>query len=166
MPTKSIMMKTKTAIWIGVLVVLVVIQFFQPPKRTADEDAPNDIAAKYDVPMNTLMNLYDGCYNCHSDFTKYPWYYQVQPIGWWMAHHISEARRHLNFSQFGTYTAVQARKKFHAIHKVMVSRSMPLKSYLLMHEEAHLTPGQYQNVADWAQKMENSMDSATAGSRD
>lgn len=158
-------MKRKTGIWIGVVVVLVAIQFFRPPMRTSDADAPNDIAAKYDVPMNTLMNLYDGCYNCHSDFTKYPWYYRVQPVGWWMAHHISEARRHLNFSQFGTYTPAQAQKKFHAIHKVMVGRTMPLKSYLLMHEEAHLTPGQYQNVADWAQKMENGLDSAT-GSHD
>ena len=153
-------MKRRTRIWAGVLVILIVIQFFPPKKNSTEAEAPNDIANKYDVPMNTLMNLYDGCYNCHSNYTKYPWYFKVQPVGWWMSHHIAKAKRHLNFSEFATYTPEQTRKKFHEINKVMKNRSMPLKSYLLMHEEAHLTPGQYQNVADWALKMQHGLDSS------
>lgn len=152
-------MKRKTRIWTGVLVILVVIQFFPPKKNTTEKDPTDDIATKYDVPMNTLMNLYDGCYNCHSNYTKYPWYDRIQPVGWWMAHHITDAKRHLNFSEFASYTPDQARKKFHEINKVMTKRSMPLKSYLLMHEEAHLTPEQYKNVADWALKMQQRLDS-------
>lgn len=147
-------MGKRTKIIIGLLIILAVIQVFRPSKNFTGADAPNDIAVKYDVPMNVLMNLYDGCYNCHSNYTKYPWYFNVQPVGWWMSHHISKARRHLNFSEFATYTPKQAAKKFHEIYKVMDARSMPIKSYLWMHEEAHLTPEQYHVVAAWAKKMQ------------
>lgn len=160
-------MKRKTRIWTGVLIIVIAIQFFQPGKNTTEAEATADIATKYDVPMNTLMNLYDGCYNCHSNYTKYPWYVKVQPVGWWMTHHINDAKRHLNFSEFANYTPKQARKKFHEINKVMTKHSMPLESYLLMHEESRLTPDQYKNVADWALKMQQQLDSTgTAVMRD
>lgn len=147
-------MKSWLKIIIIIIIVIGVMQFFRPQKNFTTADAPNDIAAKYDVPMGVLMNLYDGCYNCHSNYTKYPWYYNIQPVGWWMAHHINDAKRHINFSEFATYPPQQAAKKFKEIKREMDERGMPLKSYLLMHKEAHLTPEQYKNVSDWAQKME------------
>lgn len=150
--------------WLKVLIIVVVIfgviQFFRPQKNFTKADPVNDIANKYDVPMNTLMILYDGCYNCHSNYTKYPWYFNVQPVGWWMAHHINKAKRHLNFSEFASYTPKKAAKKFHEIYKVMDEKTMPLKSYLLQHKEAHLTDEQYKNVADWAQKMHKQVQAA------
>lgn len=157
--------------WVKVLIIIViifgVIQFFRPAKNFTKAEAVNDIAKKYDVPMNVLMNLYDGCYNCHSNYTTYPWYFNVQPVGWWMAHHIKDAKRHVNFSEFAAYTPKEAAKKFHEIYKVMDEKTMPLKSYLWQHKEAHLTDEQYKNVANWAQKMHQQvlaeMDSSTVG---
>ncbi|MGH2644678.1 MAG: heme-binding domain-containing protein [Chitinophagaceae bacterium] len=144
--------------WLKIIILIILIigvaQFFRPQKNFTTADAPNDIAVKYDVPMNVLMNLYDGCYNCHSNYTKYPWYYNIQPVGWWMSHHINDAKQHVNFSEFASYTPQQAAKKFKEIKREMDERGMPLKSYLLMHKEAHLTSEQYKNVSDWAQKME------------
>jgi hypothetical protein len=149
--------KNTLKIALAVIVLLGAMQFFRPAENYSTADAPDDIAEKYDVPMNTLMNIYDACYNCHSNYTQYPWYYKVQPVGWWMAHHINEAKEHLNFSEFARYDSGVAAKKFKKIYEVARDRSMPLKSYLLMHEEAKLTPDQYKNVENWAKTMYQSM---------
>ncbi|WP_262509687.1 MULTISPECIES: heme-binding domain-containing protein [Arenibacter] len=37
---------------------------------------------------------------------------------------------------------------------VMKEQSMPLKSNLLLHEEAKLTDEQYQHIADWAKETQ------------
>lgn len=150
-------MKNSVKITLGAIVVLGLMQFFRPAENYSTADAPDDIAEKYDVPMNTLMNIYDACYNCHSNYTQYPWYYKLQPVGWWMAYHIKEAKEHLNFSEFARYDSGVAAKKFKEIYEVARDRTMPLKSYLLMHEEAKLTPDQYKTVAAWAKTMHQRM---------
>lgn len=144
--------------WLKIIILIILItgvsQFFRPQENFTTADPVNDIANKYDVPMNVLMDLYDGCYNCHSNYTKYPWYYNIQPVGWWMAGHIHDAKRHVNFSEFTTYTPQQALKKFKAIKHEMDEKDMPLRSYLLMHKKARFTAEQYKDVSDWAAKME------------
>src|SRR5699024_10548446 len=104
--------------------------------------------------MNVVMVLNDACYNCHSNYTTYPWYYNVQPVGWWMDYHIDQAKKHVNFSEFATYSKEDARHAFHEINEVMTEHLMPLKSYRLMHKNARLTDEQYKKVADWAAEME------------
>lgn len=136
-----------------IIAVLVIIQFFRPKKNFTTADPVHDIATKYEVPMGILMNLYDACYNCHSNYTTYPWYYNVQPVGWWMSYHINKAKKHVNFSEFATYTPKEAEKKFHELYKVTDEKTMPLKSYVLMHDKAKLTDKQYKRLADWAQKL-------------
>lgn len=136
-----------------IIVILIIIQFFRPEKNFTTADPVHDIATKYDVPMGVLMNLYDACYDCHSNYTNYPWYYNIQPVGWWMAYHIKTAHKHVNFSEFATYSPKKAAKAFHEIYEVADEHTMPIPSYLLMHDKAHLTDEQYKRLADWAQKM-------------
>lgn len=154
-------MKKGVKIIIVIVVVLGLMQIFRAKKNFTQAEPVHDIATKYDVPMNILMNLYDGCYNCHSNYTKYPWYDNIQPVGWWMAYHVNGAKRHLNFSEFATLSPQQAAKKFHAIYKVMNKKSMPIASYLWMHPEARLTPSQYKDVAAWAQQMQQKIGPVT-----
>jgi hypothetical protein len=158
----EVAMKKWLKIVILVAAVLGIMQLFRPARNFTEAKAPDDIAGKYEVPMNTLMTLYDGCYNCHSNYSTYPWYYEVEPVGWWMAWHIREGKQHLNFSEFGRYRPDQAAKKFHQIAKMMEDRSMPLRSYLWMHPEARLTAAQYKDVADWARKMQQQLQAKAA----
>lgn len=150
-------MKKRNKIILIIVIVVAAIQFIRPAKNYTTEDSPADIGYKYDVPMNVLMTFNDACYNCHSNYSKYPWYYNVQPVGWWMAYHIEEGKKHLNFSEFGNYTPVQAAKKFKSIYHEMDEKGMPLKSYLLEHPEARLSDEKYKIVADWALKMSKGM---------
>ena len=146
------MKKVKNLLWI-LLAIFLLIQFFRPAKNQAAQASPNDIAEKYVVPMNILMDLNTACYDCHSNYTHYPWYFHIQPVAWWMNSHIQEGKHHLNFSEFATYPPDVARKKFHHIYEVMRDHSMPISSYLWMHKEARLTDQQYQQVAEWALQM-------------
>tara|TARA_R110000851_G_scaffold165309_1_gene310248 strand:- start:339 stop:872 length:534 start_codon:yes stop_codon:yes gene_type:complete len=151
--------------WLKIVLALVVvflllqIPIFNPKKNYVDADTEVDITDKYEVPMNIQMDLYVACYNCHSNYTEdYPWYYNIQPVSWWMNGHIRKAKQALNFSEFATYPPDTAAKKFENLHKVMKEQTMPLKSYLLLHDEAKLRDKQYQHLADWAQKMQQKVE--------
>lgn len=150
----------KKVLFIGMAILLIIqIPFFTPEKNQIKTDGLRiDITDKYEVPMNIQMDLYNGCYDCHSNYTEnYPWYYHIQPVSWWMNLHILDAKKHINFSEFAAYTSEEAAEKFDDLHKVMEDRSMPLKSYLWMHDKARLTERQYQRVARWAKAMHDSL---------
>ena len=48
-------------------------------------------------------------------------------------------------------------KKFEEIEKVMVRKSMPLKSYTLTHKEARFTDEDFHDVAEWARGMQKEL---------
>lgn len=152
-------MRTRTKIILIVAVVLLFIQlpFFQPQKNYSEIIESTDITDVYEVPMNVQMNLYDACYDCHSNNSKaYPWYSNIQPVSWWMDLHIQKGKEAVNFSEFANYSLEEREKKFQNIANVMKEHSMPLKSYLWMHNEAKLSDRDYQNVKDWAlQELNN-----------
>jgi len=140
-----------------ILLVLVLlfgaIQFVRPHPNTAAGLGPNDIAAKYQIPPDVQTVLQKACYDCHSNNTRYPWYAQVQPVGWWLANHISEGKRHLNFSEFLAYDAKRAPKKLKKAADELTEHDMPLTSYTLIHRDARLTPAETKLVADWADAL-------------
>lgn len=149
-------MKIFKRVLLGLLGVFLIIQIpiFNPDKNYSELDPKDDIATKYKVPMGVLMDVYAACYDCHSNYTEeYPWYYNIQPISWWMDGHIDDAKSGLNFSEFATYSPEVAAEKFHHIHLAMKYRAMPLKYYTKMHEKAQLSDEQYDGIAKWAKKM-------------
>lgn len=154
-------MKTWLKILLGLVILFLIIQIpiFNPEKNHTDEDPVNDIAKKYEVPMNVLMHIYDGCYDCHSNYSEYPWYYNIQPISWWMDYHIDKAKANLNFSEFATLSRKDAAHKFHEIHEVMTEHTMPLEYYVRMHEKAQFTDEEYKAVAEWAAKLNEKLSS-------
>ena len=141
--------------FIGLVSVLVLtfIQFFPAQRNLGDRGGSNDIAAHYAVPKDVQTILVNACYNCHSNHTDYPWYVDVQPVGWWLNHHVREAKVELNFSEFGTYGAKRAARKFAAIIDQVEPGDMPLRSYTWMHTEARLPGVQKKLLTVWAQAL-------------
>lgn len=153
-------MKTWIKILIAVVILLLILQLpvFTPDKNYSKLEPVDDIALKYDVPMNVLMDLNESCYACHSNYTeKYPWYYNIQPVSWWMNKHIEDAKDELNFTEFAKYTPEKAAKKFKEIKETMDERTMPLRSYLWLHDEAKMSDKQYKRVAEWAEKQHDKL---------
>lgn len=149
-------MKTHIKIILALILILLIIQIpiFRPEKNYSPARPDEDIAIKYEVPMDVLMHLNNACYDCHSNYTEeYPWYFNIQPVSWWMNLHIQRARDTLNFSEFAAYPSEKAADAFQEIQNVMEDHSMPLKSYLWLHDEAKLNDKEYKDVAVWAEKM-------------
>jgi hypothetical protein len=63
---------------------------------------------------------------------------------------VNDGKRHLNFSEYGSYDEKKAKHKFEEIQEAMTDKWMPLNSYLWMHHDAALTDEQFKAVAQWA----------------
>lgn len=146
----------KKILWI-LLIALVAIQFIHPAKNLGSGSTANDISRHYPVPNSVEVLLKTACYNCHSDSSSYPWYNHIQPVAWFLADHINEGKRHLNFSEFGTYDSLRAAKQFRSIKFNVMHREMPLSSYLWMHPEARLSDVQFKAIETWAAGLQQKM---------
>ncbi len=139
-------MSKKKKFLIILLIILVVIQFFRPTRNEGIADGPNSMI----VPENVKTILQTSCYVCHSNHTEYPWYTNVQPVGWWMTNHVNEAKREINFSEFNTYKLKRKIKKMKEIREQLEEDEMPLSSYTLIHGNAKLSSEQRDILLKWA----------------
>jgi len=128
----------------------VAIQCVRPAKNRSAAPAPGDIAALHPTPPEVQAILAKACYDCHSDNTRYPWYAEIQPVGWWLASHVKDGKRHLNFSRFGAYPDIRAARALTKTMDEMEDHEMPLASYTLIHRDAVLTPAEIAAVTQWA----------------
>lgn len=149
-------------IFYGLLIILVGIQFIRPEKNQSATASPNDMVTHYAVPDEVLSILKRSCFDCHSNYTNYPWYSNIQPVAWWLADHIKEGKGELNFSEFNSYKPKRKIRKMDEIIKQLEKKEMPLNSYLWIHTDAKLSDAQVKAVSDWAtaMKMKIAEDSA------
>jgi hypothetical protein len=138
---------------LALLVVFIALQLVRPVPNAGVAEGPDSIVAHHDVPEDVRAILRRSCYDCHSDYTTYPWYARVQPVRWWLDSHIREGREHLNFSVFGRYDTRSAVQTLDEIVNTLIAGSMPLKSYTWIHREAALTKAEVDMVADWAEDL-------------
>jgi hypothetical protein len=131
------------------LLAFIVIQFIRPAKNKAEGMSNNDISKIYAIPADVQSILKTSCYDCHSNNTIYPWYAQIQPAGWWLADHIKEGKKELNFSEFASYRIGRQYRKLEEINKEVKENEMPLESYLWIHKNAKLSDGQKLTLANW-----------------
>jgi len=154
----------KSKILFGVLALLLAIQFFRPAKNLGSGlgESANDITVLYPTPSNVKATLEHACYDCHSDRTRYPWYAEIQPVGWWLANHVKDGKRHLNFSAFGTYEAKRAARKMKQTIEEIRDEEMPLSSYTLIHHDARLSNEDRSALEAWAQAIQEQANARAA----
>lgn len=128
---------------------IIIIQFIRPDRNVPMSDPAHDISTVLDVPAEIRLILRTSCYDCHSNATMYPWYAEVQPVGWFLNGHIQDARKDLNFSEFGTYTPRRQYIKLQQIAEEVGDGEMPLPSYLIMHADARLSQAQKEKLFHW-----------------
>lgn len=141
----------KKKIFLIILALLVIIQFIRPAKNVSSSISANDITKHYTVPDDVNQILKRACNDCHSNNTIYPWYTNIQPVGWWMDHHIDEGKGQLNFSEFGGYTPKRQHHKLEEVIEMVKENEMPLNSYTWMHKDAKLTTQEKVLITNWAE---------------
>ncbi|NUO01509.1 MAG: heme-binding domain-containing protein [Saprospiraceae bacterium] len=134
---------------LGFLVLFAGMQLFQIDKTVPAKDLSNDLMRMASPPGEVASLLKVACYDCHSYQTEYPWYANVAPVSWWIAHHIEEGREHLNFSIWGTYTGSDQLEFLHECAEEVEEGHMPLPSYTWGHRAAKLTDYQRDLLKNW-----------------
>ena len=138
---------------IGLLVVvvaLIAIQFIPMTKNQGQEWGNSDITTVVNTPESIKQTLHTSCNDCHSNNTMYPWYTRVQPLGFWINHHVEDGVRHLNFTAFAKYTSKRKMHKLDEIVEMLDEHEMPLQSYTIIHKNALLTLQQSTDLIAWA----------------
>lgn len=139
----------KRKILLGVLFVLIAIQFIRPEMESNEIDLNTDYIALSKPSDEVSEILKTSCYDCHSNQTEYTWYMQVAPISWWTMDHVNEGKDELNFSNWGTYKAKRQKHKLDECIELIEDNEMPLSSYTIMHSDANLSETQKELLISW-----------------
>lgn len=150
-------MKWIKKILLFLLVSLVVIQFIRPAKNSDTTVSANHITSLYGVNTEAKLILTKACYDCHSNNTNYPWYSNFQPVLWWLDSHIKDGKKHLNFSEFGTYRLAKQYHKLEECIEEVKEGNMPLRSYTWVHKDAVLTEVERTTLSNWFLAMRDTM---------
>ena len=140
----------KKILWV-LLIILIIIQFFHPARNISKGEQPTNIANAYAVPPDVKTILDKACNDCHSNNTRYLWYFKLQPVDWWLTHHITEGKKHLNFDDFANRSPRYQYGHMEEIVDQVKKNEMPLKSYTWIHKDAILTNQEKSTVYNWAE---------------
>lgn len=143
----------KKKILLTLLAILIIIQFIRPARNVSNTVPATDITKVYSVPGNVQQILKVSCNDCHSSNTIYPWYTNIQPVGWWMQKHVNDGKKELNFSEFGSYTPKRQAHKLEEVGEQVKGGHMPINSYLWVHTDAKLSDEQKMAVVEWAEGL-------------
>jgi len=141
-------------IFLALAALLILAQFIRPDRNESD-DRTYDISTKYTIPADVNHLLEVACNDCHSNKTIYPWYSNVQPVAYWLDNHITDGKRHLNFSEFTKRPIAIQNHKLEEIVEMVEEKEMPIKdyTYLGMHPDANLTDAQRELIVNWAKEQ-------------
>lgn len=144
---------------ISIVLLLAAIQFIRPARNRNDKITPDDLTVVLVPPEEVRMSLKNACYDCHSNNTDYPWYFEFQPVAWILTWHINEGKSELNFSEYGTYSRRRQTSKLDAIANNIEDGEMPLKSYKILHKDARLRQDQKNLIIKWARNESDRLQS-------
>ena len=130
----------------------VILQFFQPEKNLGERDVPEDLFNTVAVEESIKDILETSCYDCHSDYTNYPWYSYISPVSVFLNAHIRDGKDELNFSEWGLYSDKDKISRLVDIYEAVESGEMPLKSYLIIHKEATMNEEAVEMILSWSEK--------------
>ncbi|TAE82183.1 MAG: cytochrome C [Bacteroidetes bacterium] len=130
--------------------LVILLQFIPMSKNNGQVMIEQDISACVPVSEEVKQVLKTSCNDCHSNSTVYPWYSHIQPIGFWLNHHVNEGKDELNFNVFATYKKKRQLHKLDEIIEMLEAGEMPLSSYTLIHKNATLNAQQVMLLINWS----------------
>jgi Haem-binding domain len=145
-------MKIFKRVLLALAIILVLIQVVRPAKTNPPVDESRTVQAVTQMPPDVQAVVERSCNDCHSHKTRWPWYSEVAPVSWYLAHEVNEGRRELVFSDWAKYDARRAAHKLEEICDQVEQGKMPPKLYLLLHSDAKLSDSDKQLLCEWAKR--------------
>lgn len=146
---KFYMCMNKKKILLSLVVLLVVIQFFQIDKTTPAIIETETFEHIATPPPAVATALRSACYDCHSYETKHPWYNYVAPVSWWIKGHFTNGRKAMNFSTWGQESLEDQKHLLHECAEEIEEGHMPPKGYVRMHANADLDEATQADLIAW-----------------
>lgn len=144
---------------LAILVIVVGMQFVRPARNRSGQESKADISNTVSIPNNVHMLFKNACFDCHSNNTSYPWYFNIQPIGWILARDIEAGKTKFNFSEFGSLSSRRQISRLQEVENRIKDGTMPVPAYQLMHPGARLTEEERLLLIDWIQDTKDTIGS-------
>jgi hypothetical protein len=125
---------------LALLILFILIQFL--PIGRDHTNPPIVQEPNWDSPQTRELAK-RACFDCHSNETTWPWYSNIAPVSWILEQHVTDGRKHLNFSDWGERRVREPEE----LAEVILEGEMPLRPYLPLHPEARLTADEKQALA-------------------
>ena len=135
----------------GAVGLAILIQLVPPSRTNPPVNLQQDIATVMNVDASIGGVLDRSCNDCHSNRTVWPWYSRIAPMSWVVASDVSNGRRHMNFSEWGSYPDYKQQDLLSEMCKLVTERGMPPLSYALTHGGANLSESDRQSICSWTQ---------------
>jgi hypothetical protein len=131
------------------VVLLIVLQFFQPERNQGSIVEEGDFITEASLPDSLAAILINSCYDCHSNHTEYPWYSRISPVWWYLHKHIVDGKEELNLSEFGDFSKAEKIGALTDLYDALEAGTMPLQSYILIHGDARLSQEEVDALLEW-----------------
>jgi hypothetical protein len=144
---------------ITLVALVVAAQVVRPARTNPPVDPQKEITAHMQVDPAVMSTLSRACNDCHSNRTEWPWYSNVAPVSWLVAHDVNDGREELNFSEWGASKEKEPGKLLGKICSQVTEGEMPMATYTLIHPQAKLTREEVQNVCRWTNSIASNVSS-------
>lgn len=136
---------------IAVVVVVAAagIQLYRPARTNPPVDPSKTLSAVTQMPADVKETLDRSCADCHTYNTRWPKYSYVAPVSWLVTDDVNDGRRHVNFSEWGSYSVQRQQSKLEDICDEVKGGDMPLRQYTWMHKGTALDQQQRDAVCVW-----------------
>lgn len=125
-------------------------------KTDTFQDAYKSINENYKSKVEAIFQ--SKCFDCHSDKTKYPWYYSVPGVNLIMNSHIKEAKSHLDMTGGFPFKSHETpREDLIELKKTIVMGSMPPWYYKPFHQDSEITSKEKEVILNWVETSLNKL---------
>jgi hypothetical protein len=139
--------------WLVIVIAcgFVALQFYRPARTNPVIDPSLSFESRLQVSPQVVSVLNRSCIDCHSNKTRWPWYTNVSPVSWFIVDHVNDGRKHVNFSEWGSYDQNKQSKRLQEICEQVQDGLMPLSSYTPLHPGSELSAEDKKLLCDWAE---------------
>lgn len=147
-------MKLLRILFILLVAVFVVLQFFGIDRTNPEFDPSNDMISMEKPPKDIEKILRSTCYDCHSNETNWPWYSYIAPTSWMIEEHVIDGRDNLNLSDWGEYELEDRAYIIEEMIEEIEDKEMPLPGYDMLHPDAKLSDEQKEALFNWLRSIQ------------
>lgn len=131
--------------------ILVLVQFIPVKHDNPEGKAARTIYGKETVPPSIRAVFNRSCGDCHSNQTTWPWYSYVAPASWIIVGDVHDGRKHVNFDEWGDYSAKRREEALENICEEVQQNQMPEPKYVLIHRDARLKQSERDAICRWTE---------------